>query len=112
MVPAERLEAGGHLLQERVAGFVAVGVIDVLEAVEVEIGDRDGLAAGALGGDRVGQRADEGAAIGEAGQPVMGCGVAGFRFALLDLPEAADDDEEQDDHDQRDQREHREAGLG
>jgi hypothetical protein len=63
-------QALGDRLQRRVAGGVAVAVVDRLEAVEVEI-DEAGRRAVALGeGLHAGQLAHEGAAVEQRGQRV------------------------------------------
>ncbi len=74
-VRAERL---GDAAQDDVAGGVAVGVVDGLEVVDVDEGDRQRplVAAGTL--DLGEERGQEGAAVGHAGQAVERRQVVGL----------------------------------
>ncbi len=74
-----------------VAGLVAAGVVDVLEAVEVEQVER-ALAAVARGvGDELGQLLVEAAAVEEAGQRVVVGEVLELVLEALALRDVADD---------------------
>ena len=65
-----RDEQVGHLDQRTVAERVAIHVVDLLEVVDVEDGERERLAIARGGLHRGGERAVEVAAIVEAGEPV------------------------------------------
>ena len=88
LVATEGLETGSDQPEEMIAGFVAIAVIHLLEAVEIEIGDRDGRTLGALGRHRLVQRRHERDAIRQPGEPVMQGGVARAHLALMDPAEA------------------------
>ena len=107
-VADEVLEAGGDLPEQAVAGLVAVGVVDLLEAVEIEIDHRDRCAGGAPGRDRGLQCRDQRGAVGQAGQPVVGRVVARRALAPLDVAKVAEGHDEDEAHGQADQTEHQE----
>ena len=81
---------GGDVAQEPVADRVAVGVVDLLEAVEVE---EDQPGRGPLRADRVdpssSRRWTNGGAVRQAGQGIVVGGVAGLVLALPDAVEPA-----------------------
>jgi hypothetical protein len=67
-----RLQAGGDLEQQRVAGLVAERVVDELEAVDVEEEDRDGARAAAHApAQREREAVAEQRAVGQPGQLVV-----------------------------------------
>ena len=59
-------QPAGHALQQAVAGRVAEAVVDLLEAVEIEHDDREGPRRR----EPVGDLADHGPAVGQAGELV------------------------------------------
>lgn len=59
-----------ELDQQLVAGGMAERIVDVLEMVEVEEGERD-VAAGRTGGDRRGDQMPQLRAVGQAGEDVV-----------------------------------------
>ena len=93
--PASRLD---KLADEIVAGRVAERVVDVLEAVEVEIVERRARAAAARLGECAVEAVVEERAVGEAGQRVMEGEVLSLRLARLQLRRGAP----QPPHQQRD----------
>ena len=72
----------GELAQDRVAGVVPVGVIDRLEAIDVDEGDAEWLVVADRSLDLGAQDGEQGLAVRDAGQPVMS-------GARLDLEEGA-----------------------
>src|SRR5215468_10664082 len=64
-------EVLGYLAEDLVAGLVAVGVIDFLEAVEVEQEHGHGCASAAAAVERVRKSLFEEAAVGQAGEFVV-----------------------------------------
>ena len=84
-------KAEGGSLEEAIAGVVAEGVVDVLEAVEVE--HEDGDAALVAGGesDGLGDAVLEEGAIGEAGEAVVEGEVVDAGFGLLAVGDVAGD---------------------
>ena len=95
LIATEGFETGGDQPEEMIAGFVAIAVIHLFEAVEIEIGDRDGRTLGALVRHRLVERRHERDAIRQPGEPVMQGGVAGARLALTDPAEAPRGDGDQ-----------------
>ena len=65
-------EDPGHLAQDGVAGVVPVRVVDRLEAVDVDEGDAQRLVVAPGAVDLGGERGEEGLAVRNAGEPVMG----------------------------------------
>ena len=61
----------GHLAEQQVAELVAEGVVDHLEAVEVENQQRDPGAGGRAAVEGVGDQPQEQAAVGQPGQVVV-----------------------------------------
>jgi hypothetical protein len=78
------VEPVGDFGEEFVAGVVAEGVVDGLELVEVDQGDRDRVAVAAGGG----QVRHQGAAVRQAGGVVVGGFVVGGVQRAADPPQA------------------------
>ncbi len=72
----------GELAQHGVAGVVPVGVVDRLEAIDVDEGDAERLVMADRSLDLGAEHREQGLAVRDAGQPVMG-------GARLDLEEGA-----------------------
>jgi hypothetical protein len=66
------VDAGGDRAQHLVARVVAVGVVDALEAVEVDEEHRDGPVATPRAQQRVAQALEEDRAVGEAREGIVG----------------------------------------
>ena len=67
----ERLQAFGHLLEQRVAGAVAIGIVDRLEAVQVQVQHRELRLVLAGPAHRLVQRAQQAVAVQQAGQRIL-----------------------------------------
>src|SRR6185437_14740539 len=76
------LDAVGNLDQELVAGRVTEHVVDFLEAIEVDREYRELFAGSGAGLDHLGQRLQEGGAVGQIGQAVVIGHVRHARFGL------------------------------
>ncbi len=70
LAAGDRFHALAHLLQQLVAGDVAIGIVDRLEAVEIQHMQREPLAAAATVADAIGHGLFERIAVGQAGQRI------------------------------------------
>ncbi len=100
-------EAVRHGLEQAVAGRMAEGVVDLLEAIEIEINHGHRRAVDAARFGRLIQCRHQRRPVGKSAQLVIGGRVKGLRLAALDLAHAAKRDRDQEGHGQADQREHR-----
>ncbi|SPF46553.1 hypothetical protein SBA4_3550016 [Candidatus Sulfopaludibacter sp. SbA4] len=79
--------------ENRIAGEMAVGIVDVFEPVEIDHEQRDGLGFAVGAGQFVLQRLEDGGAVEKAGQAVVGGlfaeGLAGHQQFLLQIENAA-----------------------
>ena len=79
-------EAVGHQFQHPVSGFVAVGIIYLLEMIDIAERDAHDLGTGAGGAIGFFEQHFEGAAIGQAGQVVFLGTAAGLIQAAAQCP--------------------------
>ena len=87
-------QARRHLLQETVAAVVAKGVVDVLEAIEVEQQDSEHLLIAPGRQQCLAQAVTEQASVGQAGECVVEGLVferVGVRLALRDVAQRRDE---------------------
>jgi hypothetical protein len=80
--PAVPLQARGHLAQQLIAGGVAQGVVDLLEAVQVDEQHRQLLVVARGGGNGLVGLGLQQAAVGQAGQAVVEGQLADARRAF------------------------------
>ena len=83
-----RLEARGERDQQFVAGALAERVVDVPQAVEVDVSQRHRFAAGAGGQHRI-DLIDDLAVIGQAGERILVRELPGQRFAAGEIAQGA-----------------------
>ena len=76
--------------QQPVAGRMAVGVVDVLELVEVDAADRQPPPVGAAGLDRARQAGAEVGAVAQAGQRVVASQIGGLGLGAFALGDVGD----------------------
>ena len=108
---AQGLETLADLPEHAIPGFVRVGVVDLLEAVEIEIDEHAGRVGLAFQLDRPVEALDERRPVRQAGQQIMAGGMTGDGLAPLDFADAAHGYEHQDAHGQDQEAEHDEHGA-
>ena len=90
-LPHRPLQAGTDLLQDHIAVVVAEGVVDLLEAIQVQQQQRERCVLVAAGGDGLLHVPLQEGAIGQPGQQIMRGLVGQLVLGSLALGDIADD---------------------
>jgi hypothetical protein len=91
------LEGLGHGQQQRIAGLVAVGVVDVLEVVEIDEAHRDPILAAAGQLDGLADAVFQQHPVGQAGEGVVQRHVGDVTFLQVGLGDVPQDAADADD---------------
>ena len=91
------------MTEQLIAGLVAIGVVDLLEPVEIEIDQRNRRPVAPVRHGRLLQRPAKRGAVQEPGQSVMIGGEDRLLFAPADLDQVGIADDDQEQHQQADE---------